>query len=259
MFRCHSIVWFSIIWALIFSYTLMTHLKTSRIARTSVLATSAILIVLGSALLVYEKATKHIKILLWFATWSFFILLGLIFFTEGYFKGLTLNIWITSFTMAASIFWFRVSHTDQITEPGLHWYIWSLTSIITVSSAFNSTSATAITVHIVICVLLSVVNICYLVYIYKIQSRNNRRCRQLWRVASCFVVSTGFITGSILYKSEVLTSSAWSEYIMATQVVAFVVVLVDSLIGIYARDARDVYSDELQNKNKTDFIQRGDV
>lgn len=233
MFRCHSIVWVSIIWSLLFSYTLMTRLGTTHIARTSVLVTADIFIFVGSALLVYENVAKYVKTLLWFSAWSFFIILGLIFFTEGLlgFNDLTLNLWVTAFTLLASIFWCVVSHTDKITEQGLHWYIWCLISIVAVSSAFNNTSTTAITIHIVMCVLLSVVNVGYLVYIYRIQSPNNRRCRQLWRVGSCFVVSVGFIIGSILYKSDVLSTDAWSEYIMATQCVAFILIVVDTVVG----------------------------
>ena len=233
MFRCLSIIWVSLIWALIFSYTLMTWMGTTHIARTSVLATAAGLIFVGSALLVYENVMPYVKTLLWFAAWSFSILLGLIFFTEGLFgfNDLTLNLWVTAFTLLASVFWCVVSHTDKITEPGLHWYIWCLISIVAVSSAFNNTSTTAITIHIVMCVLLTIVNIGYLIYICRVQSPNDQRCRQLWRVGSCFVVSVGFITGSILYKSEVLSTNAWSEYIMVTQGVAFILIVVDSVVG----------------------------
>jgi len=233
MFRCHSIVLVSIIWALIFSYTLMTHLGTTHIARTSVLVTADIFIFVGSALLVYENVTKYVKTLLWFSAWSFSIILGLIFFTEGLFgfNDLTLNLWVTAFTLLASIFWCVVSHTDEITEPGLHWYIWCLISIVAISSAFNNTSKTAITIHIVMCVILTIVNIGYLVYIYRVQSPNDRRCRQLWRVGSCFVVSAGLITGSILYKSEVLSTNVWSEYIIVTQGAAFILIVVDSVVG----------------------------
>lgn len=233
MFRCHSIVWVSIIWALIFSYTLMTHLGTTHIARTSVLVTADIFIFVGSALLVYENVATYVKTLLWFSVWSFSIILGLIFFTEGLFgfNDLTLNLWVTAFTLLASIFWCVVSHTDKITEPGLHWYMWCLISIVAISSAFNNTSKTAITIHIAMCVILTVVNIGYLVYIYRVQSANDRRCRQLWRVGSFFVVSTGLITGSILYKSEVLSPNVWSEYIIVTQGVAFILIVVDSVVG----------------------------
>jgi len=233
MFRCHSIIWVSLIWSLIFSYTLMTYVGTTHMARTSVLTTAAGLIFVGSALLVYENVMPYVKTLLWFAAWSFFILLGLIFFTEGLFgfNDLTLNLWVTAFTLLASIFWCVVSHTDKITEPGLHWYIWCLISIVAVSSAFNNTSATAITIHIVMCVLLSIVNISYLVYIVRVQSPNDQRCRQIWRVVAAAVVSIGFIIGSILYKTEVLSANTWSEYIMATQGLAFVLIVVDSVVG----------------------------
>lgn len=231
MFRCHSIIWASLIWALIFSYTLMTHLDVSHIARTSVLTSAAVFIFIGGAILVFEKVAKHTKTILWFASWSISILTGLILFTEEIISDLTLNIWVTTWTTVASLFWCVVSHADKITEPGLHWYIWSLVSIVAVSSAFNNTSSTAITIHIVMCIVLAVVNIGYLIYIYRVQSANNRRCRRLWRVGSCFVVSGGFIIGSILYKAEKLTANAWSEYIMATQGVAFVVVIIDSIVG----------------------------
>lgn len=233
MFRCHSIIWVSLIWSLIFSYTLMTHLGTTHMARTSVLATAAGLILVGASILVYENVMPSVKTLLWFATWSFFILLGLIFFTEGFFgfNDVTLNLWVTSFTLLASIFWCVVSHTNKITEPGLHWYIWCLISIVAVSSAFNNTSSTAITIHIIMCVLLTVVNISYLVYIFRVQSPNDQRCRQIWRVGSCAVVSIGFIIGSILYKTEVLSPNTWSEYIMVTQGLAFALIVVDSVVG----------------------------
>ena len=231
MFRCHSIIWVSLIWALIFSYTVMTHFNVSHIARTSVLATASVFIFVGGAILVFEKVAKHTKTILWFASWSISILAGLILFTEGFINDVTLNIWVTAWTTVASLFWCVVSHADKITEPGLHWYIWSLISIVAVSSAFNNISSTAITAHIIMCVILTVVNMGYLIYIYKVQSANNRRCRRLWRVGSCFVVSAGFIIGSILYKAEELTASAWSEYIIVTQIVAFVVVIIDSIVG----------------------------
>lgn len=232
MFRCHSVIWVSVIWALIFSYTLMTHMETSHVARTCVLSAADVFIFIGGAILVYENVAKHVKTLLWFATWSFFILLGLIFFTEGYFDDLALSLWVTAFTLLASIFWCIVSHTDNITESGLHWYIWSLISIVAVSSAFNNTSRTTITIHIVMGVLLTVVNIGYLVYICRVQTPNDRRCRQLWRVSSCFVVSVGFITGSILYKSEVLSTKTLGEYIMAIQIIALVVIIIDNIVGL---------------------------
>jgi hypothetical protein len=209
------------------------------------LVTAEIFIFAGSALLVYENVSKHVKTLLWFSAWSFSIILGLIFFTEGLFgfNDLTLNLWVTAFTLLASIFWCVVSHADKITEPGLHWYIWSLISIVAVSSAFNNTSSTAISVHIVMCIILAVVNIGYLIYIYRVQSANNRRCRRLWRVGSCFAVSAGFIIGSILYKADKLTTNAWSEYIMATQGVAFVVVIIDSIVG-FSQDEWKAIPDE---------------
>lgn len=231
MFRCHSIIWISILWSLIFSYTVMTHFEISHIARTSVLGTSIVFIVLGSTLLIYEKVAKYTKILLWFSSWTVAILLGLVLFTENDISDLTLNLWITAASFLASVFWCALSHADRITEAGLHWYVWSLISIVIVSSAFNNTSHIAIIMHIIMCAVLVIINIIYLMYTYTYQTENERRCRQLWRITSCFGISVGLLIGSILFKSDILARNTWSEYIMGIQIVALVVIIVDSVIG----------------------------
>lgn len=231
MFRCHSIVWISILWSLIFSYTLMTHLELSPIARTSVLATAIAFILIGALLLVYEGVAKYTKVLLWIAAWSVAILLSLIFFTEQYISDLTLNLCITTISFIASIFWCVVSHSDRITEPGLHWYIWSLISVVVVSSAFNNTSSEAIIIYIVMCAVLVVVNVGYLLYMCTYQTDNERRCRHLWRISSTFAVSIALLIASILFKTDILTSIGWSESILGVQIMTLVVIIVDSVIG----------------------------
>jgi len=239
MFRCHSIIWVSLLWSLIFSYTFMTHLGISPIARTSVLGTSIAFIIFGATLLVYEGVAKYTKILLWVAAWSVLILIGLIFFTQEYISDTTLNVWITIVSFLASICWFFVSHTDRVTEPGLHWYIWSLISTVVVSSAFNNTSSLAILIYIVMCAILVLVNIVYLMYILRYQQNNQRRCRQLWRISNCFTVSTALLVGSILFKTENLTSNLWSEYIMSVQVFTIVIIIIDSILGFSNKHTYD--------------------
>ena len=231
MFRYHSIIWFSLLWSLVFSYTLMTHFEISPIARTSVLSTSIVFIVFGAALLIYEGVAKYTKILLWLASWTIGILVGLIFFTQEYISDITLNIWVTTMSFLASICWCIVSHADRVTEPGLHWYIWSLISIVVVSSAFNNTSSQAIVIYIVMCTILVFTNIGYIIYILRYQQYNERRCRQLWRISNCFTVSVALLSGSILFKTENLTANVWSEYIMGVQIFTLIITIIDSVIG----------------------------
>lgn len=240
MFRCHSLIWVVLVWTFIFAYTLMTHLDVIHIAKTMVLCAAIAIAITGATLLVYQNVAKHTKVILWFTSWFVAVLVGVVFFSEEYISDLTLNIWFTAVSALASVFWCVVSHTDKITEPGLHWYVFCLLSIVVICSVFNATSSHAIAVYITNCALLAFVNVAYLVHICQAQARNSRRCRQITRVCICFVISVALLIGSILHKTETLSQAAWSEYIMSIQGAILIAFLVDGIIGFSQNDYKEV-------------------
>ena len=240
MFRCHSLIWVVLVWTFIFAYTLMTHLDVIHIAKTMVLCAAIVIAVTGAALLIYQNVTKHTKMILWFVSWFVAVLVGVVFFSEKYISDLTLNIWFTAVSALASVFWCVVSHTDKITEPGLHWYVFCLLNIVVICSVFNATSSHAIAVYITNCALLTFVNVAYLVHICQAQAKNSRRCRQITRVCICFVISVVLLFGSILHKTETLSQTVWSEYIMSIQVAILIAFLVDGIIGFSQNDYKEV-------------------
>jgi len=239
MFRCHSLIWVSLVWSCIFAHTIMSLVGTNHIAKTAALLSAMFLTVTGAALLIRQHVAKHTKIILWFCSWFVAVMLGMVFFSEEYIADVTLNIWVTAVTFLASLFWCVVSHADKITEPGLHWYIWSLISIVVVSSAFNNTSPTAIAVYIFNCTVLATVNVGYLVHICRRQANNHRRCRQLLRVSVCFFISFALLVGSVLHKTNTLTTKMWTEYIMGIQVALLLGFIVDGLIGFSQNDYKE--------------------
>lgn len=240
MFRCHSLVWVSLVWLCIFSYTLMTHFDVYHVPKTISLVSAVIITILGSLILVYQNVVKHTKVLLWFCSWFIAVLLGVIFFSEEYISDLTLNIWVTLVSVVASIFWCVVSHTEKITEPGLHWYVWSMFVIVVLSSVFNNTTSQAIAVYIMNCALVTMINLVYLTHICNKQAQNRRRCRQLLRVCICFAISTFLLIGSVLQKTETISNNTWSEYIMTAQVGILIAFIIDGIIGFSQKDYKPV-------------------
>jgi len=236
MFRCHSLVWVTLVWACVFSYTMMIHLGVGHVLKTASIAAAMFITVLGALLLVYQGVVKHTKVLLWFCSWFIAVLLGVVFLSEEYISDVTLNIWFTVVSFIASVFWCVVSHAEKITEPGLHWYIWSMFAIVVLSSVFNNTTPQAIVVYIVNCALLTFVNVAYLVHICTNQAKNRRRCRQITRVCTCFAITCMLLVGAVLQKTETIANDTWTEYIMFAQAGVLVACLVDGLIGFSQND-----------------------
>ena len=240
MFRCHSLVWVGLVWLSIFSYTLMTHFDVQHTPKTISLVSAVVITIFGALILVHQNVVKYTKTLLWFCSWFIAVLVGVIFLCEGYISDLTLNIWVTLVSIIASVFWCVVSHVEKITEPGLHWYVWSMFTIVVLSSVFNNTTAQAIGVYIMNCALLTTFNVMYLVHICTYQAQNRRRCRQITRVCTCFVTSTVLLLGSIVQKTQTISNHTWTEYILATQVILLFAFVIDGIIGFSQKDYKPI-------------------
>lgn len=240
MFRCHSLIWVTLVWASIFAYTLMAHLNTHHVAKTTALVAAIAISVLGAGLLIYQEVAKHTKVILWFCSWFVTVLLGMVFFSEDYISDLTLNIWVTVVSAVAALFWCVVSHADKITEPGLHWYVWSMFTIVVLCSVFNNTTSQAVVVYVLNCVLSTFINVAYLIHICRKQAQNSRRCRQLTRVTTCFVISLLLLIGSVLHKTNTISNDVWTEYVLAVQVCVLLALIIDSIIGFSQNDYKQV-------------------
>lgn len=218
----------------------MTHLDGNHVAKTMVLCAAIVISITGATLLIKQNVAKHTKAIIWFVSWFVAVLVGVVFFSEKYISDFTLNIWFTAVSALASVFWCVVSHTDKITEPGLHWYVFCLLSIVIICSVFNATSTHAIAIYITNCALLAFINVAYLVHIYHVQAINSRRCRQITRVCVCFVISVALLIGSILHKTETFSQTGWSEYIMSIQGAILLAFLLDGIIGFSQNDYKEV-------------------
>ena len=233
MVSCRSLSWVLCFWSLIFTYTLLTHEKFSHKIRIIPLILLFCAISACTAILIYTKTVKYSKTILWFGFWSLLTCIGMILYTMNWVDDIFINIYITGVAAFASVFWCVASHAEKVTEPGLHWYIWSITIIITICCAFHNSSDTAITVYIVNCIIVSLINIGYLYNICKVQPSGNRRCMRWWHVISCFILSVTLLVGSILHKMKEITTNDWELYIMGVEGTILLLVLVDFLIGFY--------------------------
>lgn len=233
MGSCRSLAWILCFWSLIFTYTILTHRKISNKIRIIPLILLFCSISVCAGILIYEKVVKRTKTIVWFAFWSLLTCLGMILYTMNWVDDVFINIYITVFSVFASIFWCVASHAERVTEPGLHWYIWSITIIITICCAFHNSSDTAIIVYIVNCIIISLINISYLYNICQVQPSGNRRCKRWWRVIVCFISSIALMTGSILHKTEEITPNEWELYIIVFEGIFILLVLIDALIGFY--------------------------
>jgi len=233
MVSCRSLSWILCFWSLIFTYTLLTHENFSRKMRIIPLILLFCSISACTAILMYTKAVKYTKTIIWFGFWSLLTCIGMILYTMNWVDDIFINIYITIFSALASVFWCVTSHAEKVTEPGLHWYIWSITIIITICCAFHNSSDTAITVYIVNCIVVSLINIGYLYNICKVQPSGNRRCMRWWHVISCFTLSVTLLVGSILHKMKEITTNDWELYILGVEGTILLLVVVDFLIGFY--------------------------
>ena len=233
MVSCRSLYGILCFWLLIFTYTILTYQKVSSKRKIIPLILLFCSISVCTGILIYEKVVKHTKTIVWFAFWSLLTCIGMILYTMNWVDDVFINIYITVFSVFASIFWCVASHAERVTEPGLHWYIWSITIIVTLCCAFHNSSDTAITVYIVNCIIISLINIGYLYNICQVQPSGNRRCKRWWRVIVCFILSVALLIGSILHKTEEITPNEWELYIIVLEGMILLLVLIDVLIGFY--------------------------
>jgi len=231
MFSCRLLIWILFIWSQLFTYTYFTYLDFSTTKRVIPLVILCLANIICSTILVFEKVVKYTKTIFWMSSWFSVICIGLILYTLNIIDDVFINVYITVFSIIASFAWCITSHAEKKTEPGLHWYIWSLAIFITICSAFHPFSDAAVIVYTINCIIISLLNIVYLVYTCQVQPSGKKRCRQLWRISACFLLSLLLLIGSILHHSGEISSSDWGQYILIIEGIILFLIVVDFMIG----------------------------
>ena len=229
MFRWQTIAWSRLVWSMIFTYTILTYIDAEPLYRAIPLGTLFAILLTLTALVAH--AAKETKSLLLFSGWCFLTLAGILLRTTGNINDWHLNLLVTLFTVIAAVVWCIAGHIEHVTEPGLYWYVWSVLSIFAVLCAFNNNSQTAIIIYTTNTGLLAVAHLLYIRHIVKFLTSGPRRCLYLFRVLSCFLVVTTLMVGSLCYKTNEIDSVQWEEWVIVTEVLLLLALVVDGILG----------------------------
>lgn len=229
MFRCQIIAWSVLLWSMIFTYTILTYVNAEPIYRAIPLGgLFAILLTLTGLI---AHAAKETKSLLLFSGWCFLTLAGILLRTTGNINDWHLNLLVMIFTVIAAFVWCITGHVENVTESGLYWYVWSVLSIFAVLCAFNNNTQTAIIIYTVNTGLLALAHLLYIRHIIKFLTSGPRRCQYLFRVISCFIIVITLMVGSICYKTDEIDSGQWEEWVIATEILLLIALIVDGILG----------------------------
>ena len=176
-------------------------------------------------------AASQTKTLMVLTTWGILSLIGISLETLGVINDWHLNLLLTASTFIAAGIWCITGHIEDVTESGMYWYVWSLLSIGTILCAFNNNSQTASVIYIVNAALVTIVHLIYIRHIVIIQTAGPKRCRHLFRVMSCLCVVMLILTGSIMFKTDVIDSVEWQQWVIVTEIALFVILVIDGILG----------------------------
>ncbi len=240
MFRCQAVLWAMLAWTMIFSYTMLTYAGVGHIYQTiPIVALFFIIVILNSLLCHVAHRTKT---LLLFSTWCAFLLLAILLRTWSIITDWHLNLIVSIFTLIASVVWLVAGHVEDVTESGLYWHVWSLLSIFSVLCAFNNDSQTAIIIYAVNTGILCITHVLYIRHIIITQTPGSARCKHLFRTVSCLVIILTLLTGTLFYKTNQIDEKEWQEWVIVTEVVLFVMLLIDIILGFAQKRINGEYS-----------------
>ncbi|MDA7839088.1 hypothetical protein N9A45_02020 [bacterium] len=239
MYRCQSVVWALLSWCMIFAYTLLNYFEMKPLYQIiPIVALFCIIIVLNTLLTSAAKQTKSILI---FSSWIFLALIAVLLRTLEVITDSHLNLIVGIFTAITAFIWCIAGHVEDVTESGLYWHVWSILSLFTILCAFNNDSQTAIVMYAINTGVLCMTHILYIRHICFTQNSGRRRCRHLFRTIACLTIIVTLLVGSILYKTKHIDEQTWQEFVIATELGLFVMLLVDTVIGFAQRGINGSY------------------
>jgi len=183
-------------------------------------------------------------------SWSIVVSIGLILYNVEVIDSLALNIHVTIMSAIVAVVWCITSHTEHVTEAGLHWYIWFMLLILTLCCTFNSDQDQGQLVYIFAASIVCILHVIYIWHVFRIQSPGQERCRHIFRILSCFVLTIILLISSILVKTETITKGQRLDTIFAIEFLALIIIIADSIIGF----THDPINDGYKNVNQNDGV-----
>jgi len=231
MFRWQTILWNIAIWIWCFMFVIMKNFDAQvRLIPLVLLFVTVLLL----AALIFAQPQKT-KTTLLFLAWCFFVTLGVFLKTTEHYSEEGLNIHIMVFTVIGSAIWCLIGHSDNVTEPGTYWFVWSLTIVVSLAAVFNDESHAAIVLYIVNTAMVFCIHAIYIFKIYRDQAENNRRCKQLFRVMASATMSLSMLISSVLFKTSIIDDSEWDTVIPMIMVLVLLFIVIDGAIGFSQR------------------------
>ena len=161
----------------------------------------------------------------------FLTLAGILLRTTGNINDWHLNLLVTIFTVIAAFVWCITGHVENVTESGLYWYVWSVLSILQSFVRLTTTRKLPLLYIRPIPVFLALAHLLYIRHIIKFLTSGPRRCQYLFRVISCFIIVITLMVGSICYKTDEIDSEQWEEWVIATEILLLIALIVDGILG----------------------------
>jgi hypothetical protein len=194
------------------------------------------------AIVLLARKARETKTLLWLGAWAIVIDIGVVLSTLDVLDDAFLTVYICVFTTLASFVWCVVGNAERASEPGWHWYVWSLTLTLALCIVVNYTIKDTVAINIFIAVLFIALHIMYTRHAIIGLQPNRTRCRHLLRIWSVIIVILCILTANILFKEHVISRKTWHEYILVVEGVVLFVIWTDatlSTIGFHSDGGYD--------------------
>lgn len=206
---------------------------------------SAIILVI---LLAKDSANQ--KSLILALSWSIIVSIGLILYNVEVIDSFAMNIHVTIMSAIVAVVWCITSHTEHVTEAGLHWYIWFMLLVLTLCCTFNSDQDQGKLVYIFAASIVCILHVIYIWHVFRIQSPGHALCQHIFRILACFVLTIILLISSILVKTEIITKGQQLETIFVVEILALVIIVTDSIIGF----THDPINNGYKNVNQNDGV-----
>lgn len=233
-------IWSTALWLMVFLFSYMTYTEASKTARLAPLV--AIFIMLCMGIMLLATRARETKTLLWLGSWAVVLDIGVILSTLDVLDHTFLTIYVCVFTTLASFVWCIVGNADRASEPGWHWYVWSLTLTLALCIIVNYTVQDTLFINIFIAVLFIALHIAYTRHALVGLQPNRTRCRHLLRVFSVVTVIISILTVNILFKENVITQETWHEYILIVEGIVLLVIWIDATLSTFGFESDVTYN-----------------
>jgi len=226
MHRFTYAIWTALIYLEILSYTILNQIDDITPSYLSIPVFALMLTLLIFLSFLINKFSEFKTVILasvYSVIISVFIILEIFDIVDSTF----VNYGVAVTAILASFFWCVSSHYETKTDPGWHWYVFSMVFITAVCAAFNFENEPAQVVFIINAVLVVITQILYIWNVMHTQTYGNKRFRHLIRVVFVGVVSIIMIVANILKRSEIISFQSTEKIILGLEIIIGFGILID--------------------------------